>query len=176
VLCTGKAEGALEQQIDKLTKEVSLLREAKTHPAEQTTQTLLAPKHVGGALLEKIEQPTFCGGTKYDLSASERARRKPVDGSKGKKYLPLPPKLFCSHIKDNLDPWDTKPKKNLTVEDVVIGIFAGNKVAFGRGLAMKNAWLSRFPLNYLYSGLDNDAVGVIGLGKRHSFKSDHHGS
>jgi hypothetical protein len=168
-LCT--SDESAQRQIGELTREVLLLRAASTQnkPAEQVKR-VLDPTPGDAPLLKKLEQSTFCSGSKYDISTNERAQRIAVDGSGGKKYLPYPPKFFCPHIEENLDLWDIAPK-NLTVNDVVVGIFSGNKVAFGRGLAMKNAWLSRFPLNYLYTPVGNDAVGVVGLDK-YSFKSD----
>jgi hypothetical protein len=33
--------------------------------------------------------------------------------------------------------------------------------------------MQRFPLNYLYAAQDNETVGVVGLGKKYNFSSDH---
>jgi hypothetical protein len=86
----------------------------------------------GGGGVTKVTQSTFCSGDTYDQDVmwphrTNSKKRAQVEGWQGKKKtLPYPPKFFCSHIPDNIEP--QKESKKLTVDDVVIGIFSGDKV------------------------------------------------
>lgn len=47
--------------------------------------------------------------------------------------LPYPLSFFCGHVANDLRPYVPIPK-DLKMEDVIIGVFSGDKMGFGRGV------------------------------------------
>ena len=85
------------------------------------------------------------------------------------------PTYFCDKLHYNLDPW-VKPK--LKPEDLVVGIFTGETLFYGRTSAVRDTWLLQFPHHYIFSAEAEERIPVIGLAEKYKakfpdFKADH---
>jgi hypothetical protein len=77
------------------------------------------------------------------------------------------PTYFCDKLHYNLMPW-VKPK--LAPEDVVMGIFTGETLFYGRASAVRDTWLLHFPHHYIFSAQAEERIPVIGLATKYGKK------
>jgi hypothetical protein len=180
LLCTS-CEGA-ERKIDDLKRQIVSLSKPPATAAASTTK----PTSVTTRVLPLQTKPSFCGpavsdNEKWKAERADMLKRKQFGGSgegQGHWKKAVYPTYFCDKLHYNLDQW-VKPK--LHPKDLVIGVFTGETLFYGRTSALRDTWLLHFPHHYIFSAHSEERIPVTGLAAKYSKKypsytTDHEGS
>jgi hypothetical protein len=139
-----------------------------------------------------VTQSVFCPPEKSDVKAWQKKSNAPEPqkthtsaGQKGRLEIPknarpqgrwmvngipmqYPEDWFCDKMPVNLDPWEwdaQDPKTALTQDDVVLGVYTGEKLWYTRASAQRDTWFLRFPHSYIFAATTNDDIPISGLEK-----------
>uniref|UniRef100_A0A7S1VF79 N-acetylgalactosaminide beta-1,3-galactosyltransferase n=1 Tax=Sexangularia sp. CB-2014 TaxID=1486929 RepID=A0A7S1VF79_9EUKA len=76
------------------------------------------------------------------------------------------PQWFCNKLAVNLAPWPlVTPRTRVT--DVAIAIFTGDNIAYSRAVAVRDAWLHRFPNAILLAQSGDHNIPIVGMSERY---------
>jgi hypothetical protein len=117
--------------------------------------------------LQKMTTPYFCpdeisDNNKYRAFQRTLTPRTKMGGDERGEWLniSITPTYFCDKLKVNLRPY-VKPK--LKHEDLVVGLFTGDSLFYGRASANRDTWLNRLPHRYMFAATSEPRIPVHGL-------------
>ena len=148
----------LEQQVKELQEKVA--------ERDNTILSLKSPT-TSTQKLRTQTKPFFCpNGMPEDLEkwVTERKAltKNSFDGDRYGNYgttkspWQIPPTYWCNKLQNNLKPW-VKPK--LSTDDLVVGVFTGESLFYGRASSTRDTWLMWFKHHYIFSAKAGSQCG-----------------
>jgi hypothetical protein len=162
-------------EIDALRKLVSKAAADKISSKLAAALGEAKPASTPGRVLKQQTKPTFCTPEVSNNAKWRVTRTKMFSSGEGVGFggfgegqghwkQDILPTYFCDKLHYNIEPW-IKPK--LAAEDVVMGIFTGESLFYGRTTAVRDTWLLHFPHHYIFSAHSEERIPVIGLADKY---------
>ena len=174
-----KVVSDLRQEVNRLKAQLDACQRGDVHPRAKAPEGRTIP---AGSLTMQA-QPYFCTPEVSDFEKwrerrLEMRKKKLHDGWDSRKgtwnNITVTPHWYCDKLTNNLDPW---VKPGLTPNDVVVGLFTGESLFYGRASASRDTWLLRFPHHYIFAATSDPRIPAVGLTEMSKYKGkyDKHG-